>query len=288
MSTVHKTFTVVTFILSVAFLVATGLLFSSIENFKEALEDTKLELKNTKIKKDAIIKDKDTEINELNSTLVIRDDKIRADGNKIENIENTLQSQKVQIEDYKKDLSNLEESVDELTRVTEKQSEDLRIKDERIASLESDLTVARKKKEALDDQVVELMDKNTRMGEQLDSLNKEHQVVSKDLEEKNMVLAKLVEHGIPVADIFMSGGPPKPIHGKVLAVNPDVNLVVLSVGERDGVKTGYQFVVYRGDSYVGKVQVEKVMPDMASARILKDITKADIIGGDNVSTDIYR
>lgn len=85
-----------------------------------------------------------------------------------------------------------------------------------------------------------------------------------------------------------AGGPPgeeRPgeIRCKIIAVRPEVNLVMLSVGSDDGVKPGYRFTVYRGGGYAGKVEVEKVFTDMSSARIL---TKWPIREGDDASTGL--
>jgi len=52
-------------------------------------------------------------------------------------------------------------------------------------------------------------------------------------------------------------------------VRPEVNLVMLSVGSDDGVKTGYQFTITRGEKRIGTVEVEKVFADMSSARIIR-------------------
>ncbi len=63
-------------------------------------------------------------------------------------------------------------------------------------------------------------------------------------------------------------------------------MVMISVGSDDQVRKGYRFTVYRGERYVGKVEVEKVFSDMCSARILSDWTKEKIKEGDDVSTGI--
>jgi len=64
-------------------------------------------------------------------------------------------------------------------------------------------------------------------------------------------------------------------------------VVVLSVGAKDGVKVGYRFTVYRGEDYVGKVEVIKVMDDMSFARVLDDWTRKEIRANDDASTRVY-
>lgn len=102
-------------------------------------------------------------------------------------------------------------------------------------------------------------------------------------EERNIERLKAI--GVPVDD-FLRGTdaqPAQPIHGKVLAVRREVNLVMLSVGREDGVKKGYRFTIYRDQKYIGKVEIEKVFTDMSSARILRDWTKEKIREGDDAA-----
>jgi len=75
---------------------------------------------------------------------------------------------------------------------------------------------------------------------------------------------------------------PADIYGKVEKVDPKFGLVVLSVGEDDGVKPGMEFTVYRGDGYVGKVIVTEVDRELSVARVDKAVSE-EVKVGDNVS-----
>ena len=68
------------------------------------------------------------------------------------------------------------------------------------------------------------------------------------------------------------------ISGRVLQVEKELDLVILSVGERDKVTAGMEFIISRGDSYISKVRVANVYDDMCSARIVDGMTK----GGENI------
>jgi hypothetical protein len=80
--------------------------------------------------------------------------------------------------------------------------------------------------------------------------------------------------------------PPK-IDGTVVGTSDKVNLVVVSAGEEDGVRVGFEFTVYRGSEYVGKLIVEKTFPRQAACRILAEMTRGKITKGDRVSTQVY-
>jgi hypothetical protein len=77
------------------------------------------------------------------------------------------------------------------------------------------------------------------------------------------------------------------INGAVLGVGSKSGLVMLNVGEEDGVKVGLEFTVYRGNTTVGKVVVMKVNANRSTARILPDLTKEKVQPGDKVSTHVY-
>ena len=97
----------------------------------------------------------------------------------------------------------------------------------------------------------------------------------------------LMEDG-PVARAFRTGPQPEAaIEAKVLDVRPEIDLVMLSVGSLDGVKEGYRFTIYRGERYIGKVEVEKVFADMSSAKILADWTKEPIKENDDAATRVF-
>ena len=75
-----------------------------------------------------------------------------------------------------------------------------------------------------------------------------------------------------------------PLKGRVSAVNGELNIVVLSIGRDDKVEAGYEFTIYRGSEYVGKVVIDKVDKDFCSGYSRKEVEKAPIEVGDNATT----
>jgi DNA repair exonuclease SbcCD ATPase subunit len=71
---------------------------------------------------------------------------------------------------------------------------------------------------------------------------------------------------------------------KVTGVNAEHNIVILSIGMDDGVKAGYEFTLYRGDKYVGKVIVDDVQKDHCSGYSKKELQAGDIAVGDDART----
>ena len=138
-------------------------------------------------------------------------------------------------------------------------------------------------------QKIEMENELNKVRQQLADVLKEKTRVEKDLHHYTWMIEKLLEHGIPVADIVFGGDgqPAPPIPSRVLSVRNDVNLVMLSVGKSDGVKKGFRFIIFRGDQYIGKVEVESLFDNMCSARILPDWTKKEIKEGDTANTRVY-
>ena len=75
------------------------------------------------------------------------------------------------------------------------------------------------------------------------------------------------------------------IRGKVLAVDKMVGVVVINVGELQGVRPPYAFIVYRGEKFIGTIVVDESFPDMSSAHYGKTM-KGHVEVGDEVTTKL--
>jgi len=110
------------------------------------------------------------------------------------------------------------------------------------------------------------------------TLQRDRQQIEQDLALQTGRIEKLLRNNVPVAQIL--GEDPTAsqplVEAVVLAVKPDVGLVMLSAGSQHNVKTGYQFTVSRGNQFVAKVQVDRVYPDMCSAKVVPGMLKQDI------------
>lgn len=70
----------------------------------------------------------------------------------------------------------------------------------------------------------------------------------------------------------------------VREVDNEYRLVMLNKGENDGVKRGFTFDIYRGQSYKGRAKVETVQADYCSALIVNTVESKTISPGDRAST----
>jgi len=69
------------------------------------------------------------------------------------------------------------------------------------------------------------------------------------------------------------------LKGRIVAVNREHNFVVIDLGRQDGIETGEEFNIYRGQAYIGLVEVIQ-MRDRISACDIKDVK-----GGCSLKTD---
>lgn len=73
-----------------------------------------------------------------------------------------------------------------------------------------------------------------------------------------------------------------PHDGRVLAANNEDNVFVISLGEEDGVKAGFQYIVSRGSEYVATIQINDVQAKQSAGFALKDLSKGEVQRGDRV------
>ncbi len=75
----------------------------------------------------------------------------------------------------------------------------------------------------------------------------------------------------------------QPAHsGKVLAVDNDANVFVMSLGKEDGVESGFQYIVSRGSEYIATIQITDVQAKQSAGRAIKSLSKGAINRGDKV------
>jgi hypothetical protein len=79
---------------------------------------------------------------------------------------------------------------------------------------------------------------------------------------------------------------PAGLRGRVLAVDPKFEFVVLDIGEVDGVLEQGEMLVNRSGKLVAKVRIMSVQPNRSIANVLLDWKQADIMEGDAVTVGL--
>jgi hypothetical protein len=85
--------------------------------------------------------------------------------------------------------------------------------------------------------------------------------------------------GMRKAKIMKTG-----LEGKILAVNPSWNFVVISLGDRNGVMNNGELLIKRGDQLIGKVRITSVEPSTSIADIVVNSVRSglSVMPGDSV------
>lgn len=102
----------------------------------------------------------------------------------------------------------------------------------------------------------------------------------RDMADKVNALEKTVDELETGLDIGKTV--PKGLTGRILAVNPYWNFVVLDIGKGSGLISNTDMLVHRNDKLIGKVHVSAVKDDMSIAEIVNDWEQSPIREGDNV------
>jgi hypothetical protein len=173
-----------------------------------------------------------------------------------------------------------------------------RLKDERDRAVRETERQKKRVEELQDlaESTLKRLMESTEETERLRSESRELKAVLEDLKKRHLELArKWAEH---LREHERDGGydhapPPQEtlaipkIDGRVVGVSQKINLLVISVGEEDGVKVGFEFTIYRGTTYVGKMVVERVYPRQSAGRVIPEKTKDRVQPGDCVTTQVF-
>ncbi|GIW92255.1 MAG: hypothetical protein KatS3mg110_0296 [Pirellulaceae bacterium] len=108
-------------------------------------------------------------------------------------------------------------------------------------------------------------------------LNRNTQLAEQNARMKKVLEANDLSEFADVASV-----PPK-LDGIVMAVGTD-NLVEISLGSDDGLKVGHTLDVYRGTTYLGRIEVVRTLPSRSVAKILPEYRKGQIRTQDRVAT----
>ncbi|MBI2192303.1 MAG: hypothetical protein HYU36_09990 [Planctomycetes bacterium] len=203
---------------------------------------------------------------------------------KISDLENKLKDEesKRQISDQKLGESELERK----KLLTDYQNLNARMDELREArdAAEKELKDFRGKHDTLYTQHLQLTTKAARLDEEV----KEAELASKQAQtriERLETELKFIHERFPET---ITGGGTRPeggegpiIRGRVLAVKPDLKLVIIDKGGPDKVQPGMRFIVYRADQFVGHIEVEKVIGEYSSAKITN--AKISIQQGDQIA-----
>jgi hypothetical protein len=278
MSTVAKVFVVLNLVLAVAFLGAAATFLGYVDSYRNQLDVEKTAHQTTRTANEKIISDRDAEIatlrNQLTAANQAKDLAIQTDA-RTGAAYQSLQT------DYATTAASLARATAALTVAQDTIKNLTALKDELQASAR---TMAEALRVANDERGAAIKAANQA---QLDLENE--QARARELEQK-LATCEDARSRLEFAERSRAAGggtggpgePQPPQQGKVTAADGRANIVVISIGSEDGVKAGYRYVVSRGNSYVGTIEVTSTEAKQSAARSLRDLQKSEIRSGDDV------
>jgi chromosome segregation ATPase len=291
MNAIVKVFLILNLMLSAFYCAFQVVLFTSRQDWKTKYLEVKAESQTSQENSDK----REAELSELLETA---QDSLAGHKEKLVVLDVTTQELKSKLEAELSDKKNTQQELQEKSARVTVLEESVSKRTEELSDVREQLTGAREIAETsrassidLRELVVVYEKEKGKLRGDLEILQSKMVVQQDELKKADRLMARLEERGIEI-DSLSAGdaiGAETPINAKVLSVREDVNVILLSVGKKDQVKEGYQFTIYQGGTYKGKVMVESVYPNMCSARILDDLmAEAQTIQeGDNASTRIY-
>lgn len=123
--------------------------------------------------------------------------------------------------------------------------------------------------------VMQVLDQNKKLVADMGAVNTENQLLDREVmrlrNQLQLYTGEKVKVELPIG-----------LKGKVLAVDPKYDFVVLNIGEDDGVLERGEMLVNRSGKLVAKVRILSVQAKRAVANVLPDWKQADVMEGDLV------
>ena len=281
MSALAKVFVVFVFILSIAFFGTSATLFKIRFDWKTAYQQLRKS-------SDDAVDDLEVRITELSGEVDrkandLAQSKFREDQLAAEKLKLTddLQAEQSNVEAARSELAKTVTLIEQQTVSLEnaatsiqKLSDQIQEKDQQLTNAIDNARVAKEERDAMRLDLQKSQQDLHVARTEYTSLSSEFDTLQLLVERYRTVMPELPGPTLP------------PIDALVNAVDNEEKLVVLSKGKDDEVKAGFEFTVYRGEKFIGKVQVIKVYPNLSGAKILFTKDDAEIQRGDEASTRV--
>jgi len=211
---------------------------------------------------------KDAEITRLQEDLATKDAEIAKLGRDKETLQDTWNKERIRVANLEQRLDVKDGQIEELRQKALELGEELKNYMARVEQLED---LGRQK-----DQRIQALDA------QVAQLESEKREIAQEKSRLEVLVEGLVSRGWPV---YVTDVPA--IDAKVVRVDNELGAVVLNKGEKDQVKAGYPFTVYRGNEFIAKVYVMEVHDTHSLARVDLDIERKPMKIGDDATTRIH-
>jgi chromosome segregation ATPase len=280
MSTFAKIMVVVNFVLAIAFLAAAGTLHGAAESWKSK-HDVVLEAKNQQISAlEGQIKAKQGEADQARSELRSQSERTAAAEAQLKGLADSNANLMRENEQKNTQIASL-------TAANTTAADALKVAVARNEQLSNDLSNRSADLEKTRGELTTVSENLARAEQRADTAEKglaageaTNKSLTEQVDEANTLLTAYRTQFGNIPSVAIT----QPVKGVVQAASAKDDVYVISVGSKDGVKAGYEFVVSRGDRYVSTIVIDSVFPNHAAGHTKTGMRKLDVQAGDAVAT----
>lgn len=274
MTLLGKIFTVLIFIMSVAFCILAVVTFATHKNWKDEALKLKTTIEQLEAKNLAQQAETQRALNEVAVEQAAR--------------RSTLSTLQVKLGLLEEDLRNNAKDLSERTSALTVQTQAAKVAEDSLASITAEVGKLRNEirlaQAERDDTYLKTVSLNDKLN-QAESLRERLEEQNRQLQDQYAELSRVAQALGFNEQTLVSQIPPK-VDGKVTAVDEAKGLVEISLGSDDGLKRGHVLQVVSGDKYLGQIKLREVGPDKAVGDIDKRMQRGRIQKGDNVTTKL--
>ncbi|TVR42942.1 MAG: hypothetical protein EA402_10845 [Planctomycetota bacterium] len=192
--------------------------------------------------------DAESRISALNNDIILRDQQISQQNERI-------QAQILMIQNLNETLARTRQRNSELNNIAAVARAVAHELDVRLSELEDDFNNSQVELRRREDTIARLEQEANRKDARLALVRERHPRVWQEINSEGPTTSEVIE-------------------GMVAAIHVDPNgnqdLVMITVGRNANIEPNMEFIILRGDQYIVKVRVDRVMDDMAACRVIPE------------------
>ncbi|MBW3596165.1 MAG: hypothetical protein KY475_02700 [Planctomycetes bacterium] len=277
MNLLGKIFTVLIFIMSLVFMSFAVAVYATHTNWKMKVIEPTTGLKPQLAQQKEINDQLQAEILRLKNDIA-KEKAARV--NALATLEAKLLDARDSLTQKEDELAKLQSAHQVLVETNDNTQDMLTVLTDEVNNLRDEIRTAQQDRDEQFAQVVALTDLLNQARGELGRLDERYN----QLLAQNATMSRVLEKNGLEAETPVSHIPPR-LDGVVLQVS-EGDLLEVSIGSDDGLKKGHLLEVFRGNQYLGRVEVVSTKPDVSVARILKPYHRGPIQRGDNVRTKV--
>jgi cell shape-determining protein MreC len=216
--------------------------------------------------------DTKTQLEQTKTTLGARTADLDKTSKSLKETQTTLEATKTEVKDTAQKLTDTTKSLEDAKTQLDTATKDGADKDAKIAKLEEQINSVNPGGEPGADPAKALKDKLDQMTQRAAEQDAQISSLSEKATADKTLITTLQADKKAREDRIMKKG----LEGRVLAVNPAWNFVVLGIGDKQGVVSNAEMLLKRGDQFLGKVRITSVEPSTSIADIIVNTLPAGV------------